>query len=317
MSNTGAAYDLFRRPTFNVAMKTLLDARGAYLKSPESNKTLTDQRGGWFSAEGLETLAGDDRGEFNVTYVCPKPDEINRGFQSWNDFFTREIQESARPIVSDGAPDTILNACESAVFRLARNVKAHDKFWLKAQNYSLYDMLNGDECAAEYFAGGTVYQAYLSPYDYHRWRAPISGTIMKTEIIPGTYYAVLPDEGAADDDPHFEPGSPYGALVRSEAWITQSAARAVVYIQSDNPKIGLVAFIGVGMVEISTCIVSVEVGQRVRQGDGIGMFQFGGSSHVLIFGPDTNITFVEDVERDGVVMVNSHIKVRSLLGRVN
>lgn len=38
------------------------------------------------------------------------------------------------------------------------------------------------------FVGGTVYQAFLSALSYHRWHAPIDGTIKDVYKIPGTYY---------------------------------------------------------------------------------------------------------------------------------
>lgn len=304
-------------PAFNLAMKDLLDSWGTYLKSPASTATLTDTEGGWFSDIGLSALQDKDRGEFNSTYICPKPEQVDRGFESWNDFFCREIQDSARPNLSGGNADHIISACESAVYRIDRCVQPHDQFWLKSQKYSLYDILQRDDETARYFTGGTVYQAFLSPYDYHRWRAPVSGTIVRAEVVPGSYYAVLPDGGAEEGDPDFEPGAPWGGIIRSQPWLTQAATRAIILIKSDNSKIGTVAFIGVGMVEVSTCAVSVGVGQRVEQGEEIGMFQFGGSTHALIFGPDANITFVDDIEKGGVVNVNNHIKVRSLLGGVN
>lgn len=304
-------------PAFNLAMKDLLDSWGTYLKSPASTTTLTETEGGWFSDIGLSALQDKDRGEFNSTYICPKPEQVDRGFDSWNDFFCREIQDSARPNLSGGNPDHIISACESAVYRIDRGVQPHDQFWLKSQKYSLYDILQRDDETARYFTGGTVYQAFLSPYDYHRWRAPVSGTIVRADVVPGSYYAVLPDGGAEEGDPDFEAGAPWGGIIRSQPWLTQAATRAIILIDTGNPKIGTVAFIGVGMVEVSTCAVSVGVGQRVEQGEEIGMFRFGGSTHALIFGPDANITFVDDIEKGGVVNVNNHIKVRSLLGGVN
>ncbi|KAJ7704980.1 phosphatidylserine decarboxylase [Mycena rosella] len=322
LSNTAAAYDLFRRPAFNVAMKRLLNSWGAYLQTADSTKTLTNLPGGWFSDFGLATLE-NMRGEFNATYVCPKPDQVDRGFASWDDFFTREIREDARPIPSSRDPaidaGIIVSACESTVLRIDRNVQLHDQFWLKGQKYSLYDMLNRDEAFTSAFIGGTVYQAFLSPSDYHRWRSPVAGTIVKAVVIPGTYYAVVPDGGAEEGDPDLEVGSPYGALIRSQPWLTQSSTRAIIYIQADNPKIGLVGFIGVGMAEVSTCALSVKAGQRIEKGAEIGMFHFGGSTHCLLFRPNTTIEFNDNiVDRvTGEVKTNTHIKVRSALAQVS
>ena len=43
------------------------------------------------------------------------------------------------------------------------------------------------------------------------------------------------------------------------------------------------AFLGVGMAEVSTCEITVQEGQHVKKGDQIGMFHFGGSTHCLMF----------------------------------
>lgn len=68
----------------------------------------------------------------------------------------------------------IVNAWESAPYRVATDVKRHAKFWIKAQPYSLMHMLAHDELS-EKFVGGTVYQAFLSAKSYHRWHAPVNG----------------------------------------------------------------------------------------------------------------------------------------------
>jgi phosphatidylserine decarboxylase len=50
------------------------------------------------------------------------------------------------------------------------------------------------------------------------------------------------------------------------------------------------AFIGVGMAEVSTCEISVREGDRLRKGDQIGMFHFGGSTHCLVFRKDVKVS---------------------------
>ena len=88
----------------------------------------------------------------------------------------------------------ILNACESAPYRIARHVKLHDKFWIKSQPYSIAHMLANDNLAP-LFVEGTVYQAYLSPFCYHRWHSPVSGRITKAYVKDGAYYSEAPSEG--------------------------------------------------------------------------------------------------------------------------
>lgn len=321
LSNTSAAYDLFRMEEFNKALKELLCSWGEYLKTDDSSKTLTNKPDGWFSDAAIDILESEKRGVFNETYVTPNPDAVNRGYDSWDAFFTRKIQSTARPVYPPLDQTFIYNACESTVERHQHDVQLHDQFWLKGMAYSLYDMFEGDKIA-EKFVGGTVYQAFLSPQDYHRWHSPVVGTVVDARVVNGTYYAALPDGGEVEVDESYytvmpeigddgSAGDPHGALIRSQPWLTVAATRAIITIQADNPKIGLVGFIGVGMAEVSTCDVTVQKGQRVQPGHEIGMFHFGGSSHALVFGPHVKLTFTDEV------VPGNHIKVNRMIAGTN
>jgi phosphatidylserine decarboxylase len=75
-----------------------------------------------------------------------------------------------RPVASPADPDVIVNACESAPYRLSHDVRRHDRFWIKGQPYSVAHML-ADDPWADQFVGGTIYQAFLSALSYHRWHS--------------------------------------------------------------------------------------------------------------------------------------------------
>jgi len=45
------------------------------------------------------------------------------------------------------------------------------------------------------------------------------------------------------------------------------------------------------MAEVSTCEVTVEKGDTVKKGGQLGMFHFGGSTHVLLFRKGVNVIF--------------------------
>ena len=195
------------------------------------------------------------------------------------DFFTRQFREDVRPVASPEDDNVIANACESKVFNVARNAKLRDKFWIKGQPYSIRDMLAHDELA-ESFAGGTVYQAFLSALSYHRWHAPVSGTIKKAFVQDGTYFSEPLFEGLGDPN---NVSIDAGGIAVGQGYLTALATRAVIFIEADNPAIGLMAFIGVGMDEVSTCEITVKEGQHIKKGEQTGMFHFGGSSHCLIF----------------------------------
>jgi phosphatidylserine decarboxylase len=140
-------------------------------------------------------------------------------------------------------------------------------------------MLDGDPLSAQ-FERGTIYQAFLSALSYHRWHSPVSGTIVKTKVIDGSYYAESLVEG-------FDPAGPND----SQGYITQVATRALIFIQADNPDIGLMCVMFVGMAEVSSNEITVYETQHVKKGEQLGMFHFGGSTHCLIFRPEVKLDF--------------------------
>ena len=290
---TDAGFRMFAETEVNRHFKAMFDVWTGYLRSPDSRSVLTPEDDGWFG-----TAASAAMPDFANTYICD-PNAEYHGFPSWDDFFTREFRVGKRPVHFQDNDSIINSACESTVYRIARSIKAKDKFWLKGQPYSLDHMLNDDELAPQ-FAGGTVYQAFLSATKYHRWHSPVNGVVVKTVNIPGTYYAQSPTTGFGKPD-----GPDLAAPNKSQAFITATAARALIFIRADNPSVGLMCFMAVGMAEVSTCEVTVSKNQRVKKGDQLGMFHFGGSTYCLIFRPQTEITFVRKVEED--VLLNEKI----------
>lgn len=70
------------------------------------------------------------------------------------------------------------------------------------------------------------------------------------------------------------------------------SGRQIYIIKADNPKIGHVAVVYIGMVEVSGLNNLVKEGQHINKGDLLGHFRFGGSSHIVIIGNKaSNLTF--------------------------
>jgi len=264
---TPAGFAAFRHPKINAALKTILSAWCDYLNSPDSLYVLNDSPSGWRS-DAARRAIGIEQYEHD-------PEDPHWGFASWNDFFTRRFRDGARPVAAPDDDDVIVAACESTPFSIRTNVKRRDEFWLKTQPYSLEDMLANDE-AVEELVGGTVYQAFLSATNYHRWHSPVAGTIERAFLVEGTYYSEADSLGSDAVEP-----------THSQGYLAHVAARAVFLIRADNPAIGLVGFVPVGMSEVSSCLIhpNIEPGQHVVKGEELGHFQFGGSTHCLVFGP--------------------------------
>jgi phosphatidylserine decarboxylase len=284
---TPSGYAAFLDPDINAMLKKVLNAWGEFLTSPESATALDESENGWFGQTGRSNLVqvanaphGSNHG-FDRLFVCD-PTAKHHGFASWDDFFTRVFRPGIRPVAAPDDEGVIVNACESQPYKLARGVKAKDTFWIKSQPYSVFDMLSHDELADQ-FVGGTVYQAFLSALSYHRWHAPVSGRIVKAYVVDGTYYSEPLFEGLWDEDKGHKQDIDASGEVMTQEYLTCLATRAIIFIECDNPAIGLMAFLGVGMCEVSTCDITVKQGQRVKKGDQLGMFHFGGSTHCLLF----------------------------------
>ncbi|KAI7155459.1 hypothetical protein KC349_g6965 [Hortaea werneckii] len=306
---TSSGWAIFLDPVVNEHLREILVAWASYLQSHGSANVLGDDLKGWLGPEGKKELvrvANEPYGtkyKFEELFVC-QPDRQYHGYKSWDDFFTRQYREGIRPVADFDNDDVLANACESKPYRVARSVSAKDEFWVKGQPYSVRNMLAQDELA-EHFAGGTVYQAFLSALSYHRWHSPVSGKVLKQYVVPGTYFSEPLFTGMAD--PHGP--DPFGEGT-GQGYLSSVATRALIFIEADNPKIGLICVMPIGMVEVSTCDVTVKVGQHVKKGEQLGMFHFGGSSHCVLFRRGVKI---EELPQPGQ---KENVPVRGKLGHV-
>ncbi|KAE8368391.1 Phophatidylserine decarboxylase-domain-containing protein [Aspergillus caelatus] len=286
---TVSGYAFFQDPEVNKLIKKTLSAWADFLSSPESACVLNTSTAGWFSTRALWRLTdtaniGGDGFEFEELYIC-NPDAPHYGFKSWDDFFTRKFREGIRPVAFPDDDSVIVNPCESQPFAVARQVKARDSFWIKGKTYSLSDML-GDTFVAR-FLDGTVYQ----------------GKIVKSYVLDGTYSST--PEALNVNPPNKGPGNeiPY------QGYLAAMATRAVILIEAENSEIGLMAFLAIGMAEISTCEISVCEGDYLKKGDELGMFHYGGSSHCLIFQKGVNVTGFPEVGGEKNIPVRGQLAI--------
>ena len=132
---------------------------------------------------------------------------------------------------------------------------------------------------AERFKGGVFTHSFLNTYDYHRWHAPVQGTVLETRVVQALCYL---DVGIEKDPASGQPiitaydGTGYQFL----------QTRGIVVL--DSP-IGLVACIPMGMAQVSSVVFTAEVGVTLRKGEELGYFQFGGSDFVMVFERAANV----------------------------
>ena len=158
-------------------------------------------------------------------------------------------------------------------------------------------MLEGSEYA-DRFRGGVFTHSFLNTYDYHRWHAPVQGKVLEARVIPGQAYLdvdVVPKLIDGELVPHLN------ALDNTGYQFVQSRGLVVL----DSP-IGLVACLPMGMAQVSSVVLTAEVGKTLHKGEELGYFQFGGSDFVMVFERDCNVQLIN--------RVNQHYNQGTMIG---
>lgn len=206
------------------------------------------------------------------------------GYRSFNQFFARHVKPGRRPVASPH-DDTVVVSPADAVFIGRWPVSAHATVTVKnpgitakGLHWSIQELL-ADSAYGHRFAGGVFMHSALRTFDFHRWHSPVAGTVLEARTIQGQAWLDVDvlDLPATRDAParralHALEGTGY-QFVQS---------RGLVVLRT---PIGLVACLPVGMAQVSSVVITAEVGAVLRKGEEMGYFQFGGSDFVMVFEP--------------------------------
>ena len=110
-------------------------------------------------------------------------------FDTFNNFFTRELAEGARTIDDDN--NAICYPVDGAISQQGDIVDGQ-LIQAKGFNYSLTSLLGGNAATAAPFQGGKFSCIYLAPKDYHRIHMPMAATLREMIYIPGELFSVNP-----------------------------------------------------------------------------------------------------------------------------
>lgn len=110
-------------------------------------------------------------------------------YSTFNDFFVRELEQDARPIVEDN--NIIVHPADACVSQFG---PLEDNQLVQAKNhrYSTLELLGGDASLAKEFNNGSFATLYLSPKDYHRVHMPCDATLRQMIYVPGDLFSVNP-----------------------------------------------------------------------------------------------------------------------------
>lgn len=195
-------------------------------------------------------------------------------YQSFNDFFAREIKPESRPVAMER--QSLVSPADGRVFAY-ENIDVERIVQVKGFEYSLAELL-GDIEQAQQFQEGVCYVVRLCPADYHRFHFCDSGIPQKTKKIKGYYYSVNP------------------MALNKITQLYCRNKREVTLVESDN--FGKIAYVEVGATAVGSIIQTYEVGKRINKGHEKGYFKFGGSTVILFFQKGT-------VKVDGDIIENT------------
>lgn len=190
-------------------------------------------------------------------------------YKSFNEFFTRALQEGVREIDMDAS--SIVSPADGAISQLG-HIEAGEVFQAKGQSFSV-EKLIADPQLAEPFKEGEFATVYLSPRDYHRVHMPFAGTLTETLYVPGELFSV--NQTTAENIP--------GLFARNERMVclfdTELGRMAVVLVG---------AMIVAGIETVATGKVKptgrLELNQHnlfLEKGAELGRFYLGSTAIVL------------------------------------
>ncbi|UCB53895.1 MAG: phosphatidylserine decarboxylase [Thiotrichales bacterium] len=109
------------------------------------------------------------------------------GYESLNAFFTRALKPDARPLAVD--EDDWICPVDGTVSQAGR-IDHGRIFQAKGHDYSLLELLGGDDAMADPFKDGRFATLYLSPRDYHRIHMPTAADLVSMTYVPGRLFSV-------------------------------------------------------------------------------------------------------------------------------
>ena len=211
-----------------------------------------------------------------VEMVQPDPTK----YATFNEFFAREIKESARPVAEPG-DEFVTSSPADCRLTAYQTIDLATEYWIKGEGFTISRLLT-DPALAKLFEGGSIVIARLAPQDYHRWHSPISGTVESIKDIPGAYYTVNPQ---AINEP--------GTL---DVFCENKRSVMILKRSSTGSPIVVIA-VGAMLVGTIKYNEGVQVGTNVRRGQCLGAFYYGGSTVIVLY-PKGEVVLDEDLVRN-------------------
>lgn len=206
------------------------------------------------------------------------------GWKSFNQIFARHFKPGYRPIAAISDQHVIVMPADST-FGGQWEIREDSHVTVKNLNWKVSELLEGSPYK-DRFENGIFMHSYLGPTDYHRQHAPVGGKVLEARVIQGQVYqeveARIADDNSGKHSLHLK--RIYDSFDIPGYQFAQT--RGLIILET---PIGLVAVLPIGMSQVSSVIITAEVGVTIRKGEELSYFQFGGSDIILLFESSSNV----------------------------
>lgn len=185
-------------------------------------------------------------------------DYQDRPYNSFNDFFTRQVKDGCRAVDTD--PRALIAPCDGKL--TVYPITDEALFDIKHSVYAVKDLLQDEELAKK-FEGGMCLIFRLTPDDFHRYSFMDQGKISRVETISGVLHTVRP-------------------IAFRRYPVFSENTREFAVLETEN--FGTVIQMEVGALFVGR-IVNHPISTFTR-GQEKGKFEFGGSTVILLLQKD-------------------------------
>lgn len=219
-------------------------------------------------------------------------------FKSFNDFFTRELAQDARPI--DDTTDGIVSPADGMISQIG-HIQQGQILQAKGRDYSVSHLLaDTDNKHSSYYEGGSFATVYLAPSNYHRVHMPFDGTLVETRYVPGSLFSVNNVTAANVPD----------LFARNERLVCvfdTEFGRAVVVLVGAMIVAGIET-VATGKIDRSDRIQTLEHTLSLKKGDELGRFYLG-STAIVVMPKSAGVKWAQDMQHGAVVQMGQLLGV--------
>jgi phosphatidylserine decarboxylase len=225
-----------------------------------------------------------------VQYFNIRMEDYEPGpFPTFNAFFTRGLRPGARRVSK--SPNVLCSPADSRCV-VYTDMKDAQTFWIKGDAYTFDSMVT--KTFASILSNPMLAIFRLAPQDYHRFHSPLDGKVVRIKKVDGFLYSVNP------------------SVVQSNVPVFSKNKRVILELKS--PKFGKVIMVIVGATAVGSIVLNVKKDQKIKKGDQVGLFKFGGSTVILCL-EKGSVLFDLDLRKASQVPIETLVRMGEKIGK--